>query len=65
MVVVWLADALPLGLVLSLVFKISIILVFNPNVIVNGILDLLDLFAFRVLVVRSGRLSNLHNLLGE
>ena len=27
--------------------------------------DLLGLFAFRVLVVRSGRLSNLHNLLGE
>ena len=27
--------------------------------------DLLDLFAFRVLVVRSGRLSNLHNLLGQ
>ena len=25
----------------------------------------LDLFAFRVLVVRSGRLSNIHNLLGE
>ena len=27
--------------------------------------DLLDLFAFHVLVVRPGRLSNLHNLLGE
>ena len=27
--------------------------------------NLLDSFAFRFLVVRSGRLSNLHNLLGE
>ena len=36
-----------------------------PKSINKRLSDLLDLFAFRVLVVRSGRLRNLHNLLGE